>query len=142
MKLSAKTEYACIAVLELAARYGQDEPVRVRDIAGAHGVPARFLVQILIQLKAAGLVASTRGSSGGYRLIRPPEQLTLADVMSVVEGPLERPTSNLARATPETRVLVHAWSAATDAEHKLLDGTTFADLLDRCQAQAEPMYYI
>src|SRR4029453_18506042 len=56
MTISAKVEYACVAVLELAARYESDEPVRIRDIADAHGIPSRFLVQILLQLKGAGLV--------------------------------------------------------------------------------------
>ena len=64
MIVSAKTEYACIAVLELAARHGQPEPVRIRQIAEAHGIPSRFLVQILLQLKSAGLVQSTRGAAG------------------------------------------------------------------------------
>jgi hypothetical protein len=56
MRLSAKTEYAAIAVLELARNWTSDEPVRIRSIAAAHGVPSRFLVQILLQLKGAGLV--------------------------------------------------------------------------------------
>ena len=64
MIVSAKTEYACIAVLELAARHGRGEPVRIRDIADAHGIPSRFLVQILLQLKTAGLVQSVRGAAG------------------------------------------------------------------------------
>jgi len=77
MKVSAKTEYACIAMLELAAHYGTGQPVRVRRIAERHEVPARFLVQILLQLKGAGLVASVRGAAGGYQLLKPPEQVTL-----------------------------------------------------------------
>src|SRR5437868_6117456 len=63
VKVSAKTEYACIAMLELAASYGSGEPVRIRKIASEHGVPSRFLVQILLQLKGAGLVNSTRGAA-------------------------------------------------------------------------------
>ncbi len=54
MKLSAKSEYACVATLELAAAFGSNEPVRIRKIAEQHGIPARFLVQILLQLKGAG----------------------------------------------------------------------------------------
>ena len=67
MKLFAKTEYACIAVLELALRYQSGQPVRIREIAETHGIPARFLVQILLQLKGAGIVVSTRGAGGGYQ---------------------------------------------------------------------------
>jgi len=82
MRLSAKTEYASLAVLELALRQDRDEPVRIREISEAHGVPSRFLVQILLQLKAAGLVTSTRGSAGGYRLARDASEITLADIFS------------------------------------------------------------
>ena len=64
MKFSAKTEYACLAVLELARAYDSGEPVRIRTIADEHGIPSRFLVQILLQLKGAGLAASTRGARG------------------------------------------------------------------------------
>ena len=66
--ISARTEYACIAMLDLARHSEQPRPVRIRDIAERHGIPSRFLVQILLQLKAAGLVQSIRGAGGGYRL--------------------------------------------------------------------------
>ena len=62
------------------------EPVRVNWIAEQHGIPARFLVQILLQLKSSGIVASTRGAAGGYQLVRDPSQITLAEVMDVMEG--------------------------------------------------------
>ena len=86
MKISAKTEYACIAMLELAAQYGTGEPVRIRKIAERHDVPPRFLVQILLQLKGAGLVASVRGAAGGYHLLKPPQEVSLGQVMEVIEG--------------------------------------------------------
>ena len=86
MNVSAKTEYACIAVLELAAQHEAGEPVRIRDIAERHGIPSRFLVQILLQLKSAGLVSSVRGATGGYRLAKEPGEITLCEVMSVVDG--------------------------------------------------------
>ncbi|MEK6249372.1 MAG: Rrf2 family transcriptional regulator, partial [Planctomycetales bacterium] len=82
MKIGAKTEYACIAMLELADRFGTGQPVRIRDIADRQNIPSRFLVQILLQLKAAGLVSSTRGAAGGYQLIRDPDAITLAEVMT------------------------------------------------------------
>ena len=86
MNLSAKTEYACLAMLELAKEYDSGEPLQLRCIAAEHGIPARFLVQILLQLKGASLVASTRGAAGGYRLARPPQEITLAEVIDVTEG--------------------------------------------------------
>src|SRR6266571_3937217 len=87
MKVSAKAEYACVAMLELAASHGSPQPIRVKAIADAHGIPQRFLVQILLQLKGAGLVASTRGAAGGYQLTKPPETISLADILSVIDGP-------------------------------------------------------
>ena len=99
MKLSAKTEYACLAMLQLAEDYDSGEPVQIRRIADEHGIPSRFLVQILLQLKGASLVASTRGAAGGYRLARPPREITLAEVIEVMEGD-ERPATNAGKATP------------------------------------------
>lgn len=144
MNISAKTEYACLAVLELAAHYGAPEPVRIRDIADKHHIPSRFLVQILLQLKGVGLVASTRGALGGYQLQRPPEEITLAEVMTAVEG---RKTTNGRSAngtadTTNSRVLWQAWNRADSAQQEQLQGTTFADLLERMQGRPQEMYYI
>src|SRR5687767_7381379 len=85
MRISAKAEYACAAMLELAASHGSPQPVSIKAIADAHGLKARFLVQILIQLKTAGLVASVRGASGGYQLARAPEMITLAQVINAID---------------------------------------------------------
>ena len=141
MRISAKTEYACIAVLELAVRYEAGEPVRIREIADAHGIPSRFLVQILLQLKGAGLVASTRGACGGYRLIKSPAEITLGAVMQVIDGDsaLE---SNASVETPTTQVLLDTWREAAQAEDERLHGITFADLAQRTTGQPEGMYYI
>src|SRR5215469_3644248 len=109
MKISAKTEYACLAMLELAARYDSSEPVRIRAIADEHGIPSRFLVQILLQLKGAGLVASTRGASGGYQLIKPPDEISLAEVMAVIDGPDEPLTSSASPHSPSAHVLKATW---------------------------------
>jgi Rrf2 family protein len=142
MIVSAKTEYACIAVLELAARHATEEPVRIRDIAEAHGVPSRFLVQILLQLKSAGLVQSTRGAAGGYRLARAPEEITLLDVMTVVDPQLGQPATSAARATPTTRVLQRTWKEVAAKERDLLEGVTFAELAQQLKGAPEGMYYI
>src|SRR2546421_10062593 len=92
MRVSAKAEYACIAMLELAACHGEPQPVRIKAIADSHAIPQRFLVQILLQLKGAGLVTSVRGASGGYQLARPPAEISLADIINVVDrAPAPRP---------------------------------------------------
>jgi Rrf2 family protein len=142
VKLSAKTEYACLAVLELALQHESGRPVRVREIATRHGIPARFLVQILLQLKGAGLVASTRGLAGGYRLARDPGRISLGDVRGVMEGRRAEPDGNTGNQTRVARVLWATWRRAAAAQRDVLDGITFADLAAEVREPAESMYYI
>src|SRR5262245_27153924 len=97
MKISAKDEYACSAVLELAMNYDSDAPVRVQDIAQRRGIPLKFLFQIMQILKRVDIVRSKRGTEGGYVLARHPSQITIGDVISSVSGPfvqLSRPEAN------------------------------------------------
>jgi Rrf2 family cysteine metabolism transcriptional repressor len=132
MRLSAKAAYACLAMLELSAHHTDSQPVRLRTIAQAHRIPPRFLVQILLQLKAAGLVESTRGSSGGYQLARPPEGISLAEVISAIDrnsavppGPLALPRSPTAQAVREV------WEEIQAEERRILEDRTLAELARR-----------
>jgi Rrf2 family protein len=86
MRLSAKADYALRASVELAA--AGDGPVKADAISRAQEIPLRFLEQILLDLKHAGLVQSQRGAEGGYWLARPAAEVTLADLIRAVEGPL------------------------------------------------------
>jgi Rrf2 family protein len=142
MKVSAKTEYACLAMLELAARYGSGEPVRIRTIADEHGIPSRFLVQILLQLKGAGFVASTRGASGGYQLIKPPQEISLGEVMAVIEGQEGDINGTSADHSGTASVLVEAWREVAQAQRAALYGITFGDLMSRVKRRTENMFYI
>lgn len=144
MKISAKTEYACIAMFELASQYGSGEPVRIRRIAERHNVPPRFLVQILLQLKGAGLVSSVRGAAGGYQLLMPPEEISLGRVMEVIDGAAkeETQTSSASPDSPAVKVLDQAWKDVAAVQRKMLDGITLADLLERAKGQYEQMYNI
>jgi Rrf2 family protein len=143
VKVSAKTEYACLAMLELAARYGSGEPVRIRSIADEHGIPSRFLVQILLQLKGAGFVSSTRGASGGYQLVKTPQSISLGEVMSVIEGQENQsPASATGTRTATTRVLADAWSQIAKVEREMLQSITFGDLVQKIKRSSENMYYI
>lgn len=139
-KVSAKTEYACLAMLELAANYDSPDPVRVREIAEHHDIPPRFLVQILLQLKATGLIASTRGAAGGYRLNYPPREVTLAQVMQAIDGDTEQTTS--ASDSAAMQVLYHTWNEAADAQRDVLESVTFAELLEQARSKDADMYYI
>ena len=142
MNISAKTEYACIAVLELAARYDQGKPVRIRDIADANGIPSRFLVQILLQLKSAGIVGSTRGAAGGYQLVKPPSEITLAEVMAVSDGQSSDPVSSVERESAASRALMASWQNVAAVEREMLEAVTFEDLVERAALQTDNMYYI
>ncbi|MFM7149831.1 MAG: RrF2 family transcriptional regulator, partial [Gemmataceae bacterium] len=111
MRISAKAEYACAAMMELAGSHGEPQPLRVKSIAEAQGISARFLVQILLQLKTAGLVASVRGASGGYQLARPPENISLADIIHAIDERSLMPSSALSgiARTAVIEVLLGVW---------------------------------
>ncbi len=128
-------------MFELAAGYDQGEPIRIRTIADKHGIPSRFLVQILLQLKGAGWVLSTRGASGGYRLAQPPETISLADIISTIEGPAESEATPISRSKA-SRVLASIWNEIGQVERDMLSSITLDDLVRRAEESAEGMYYI
>ncbi len=98
-------------------------------------------MQILLQLKGAGFVASTRGAAGGYQLIKPPEEITLGEVMTVIEGNDFEITTSVDN-TPAARVLVDAWREVSQAQRDALYGITFGDLVARIKQGSENMFYI
>jgi Rrf2 family protein len=156
MRITFKTEYACIAMLELAASYDDPGPVRIKTIAEAQSIDARFLVQILLQLKTAGLVTSVRGAAGGYRLARPPEAITLAQIINAVADPSVAPSSTPSRSTrrkrllsnadqkrtPAAEVLLDVWQEVQAQEQRLLEQLTLAELLRRSQSDNALVYQI
>ncbi len=87
MRISAKVDYAVRAAVELAAAAG-DKPVKAERVANAQGIPLNFLENILGELRHAGIVRSHRGADGGFRLAKPPQDVSVADVIRAVEGPL------------------------------------------------------
>ncbi len=129
-------------MLELASQYGGHKPVRIRTIAQRHGIPARFLVQILLQLKAAGLVQSTRGAAGGYQLARDPAQVTLRDVTQILDGQPDTITSNAENATAISNTLIDTWNQFLSRQTEMLQSITLAELTQRAQLSNDPMYYI
>ncbi len=127
MKVSAKADYACLAMLALAARRPDEPPARIREIAEAHAIPERYLVQILLQLKGAGLVQSTRGAAGGYRLSRAADRITIGEVLTAIDGPSESPREP---QEPAARALAAVWREAYEAERAVFDSTSLADLVE------------
>ena len=144
MRISAKAEYACVAMLELAAGHRAPQPLRIKAIADAQGIPQRFLVQILLQLKTAGLVASIRGASGGYQLARPPEKISLADVITAIDdrGLTTRSALGQAHRSPAVEVLLATWREVQEQEQRLLESLTLAELLRRAQQTSSASYQI
>ena len=96
MRISAKADYAVRAALELASHH-DGEPVKGEKLAEAQGIPLQFLEHILLELKHARLIQARRGAKGGYWLARDPAEITIADVIRAVEGPL----ANIHENAPE-----------------------------------------
>lgn len=86
MKLSVKVDYACRVLAQLAKYHGTEELAHIEELARIEAVPANYLVQILSELRNGGLILSRRGKQGGYMLARAPEEITLYDIVKLIEG--------------------------------------------------------
>ncbi len=124
--LKAKTRYALLAALNLAERYDGDNPTKLQEIAVSTGIPDKYLVHILISLKKRALVNSSRGSKGGYWLMRRPELITMAEVVDAVEPrqQVEPPPE-----TEHDRLVVELWNQALNRMQGYLAGITLADAM-------------
>lgn len=143
MKISAKAEYACLAMLELAANSRDRGPLAVKVIADVQGITQHFLVQILLQLKNAGLVNSIRGSSGGYQLAVPPERVSLAQIIRAVDDrSLTVPGEPEGETTPFKEALRAVWREVHTAEQRMLESVSLADLINKTQAKDVLSYQI
>jgi Rrf2 family protein len=130
MRISAKADYAVRAVVELAAAEG-DKPVKAERVANAQEIPLNFLENILGELRHAGVVRSHRGAEGGFRLARPPEEITVADVIRAVEGPLASvrggPPEDANYAGAATS-LPRVWIAVRANLRRVVENVTIADI--------------
>ena len=133
VRVSTRGDYASRALLSLALD-GGDTPVSVRDIATRTGLPQPYLEQILLALKGAGLVRSKRGVGGGYVLARSPDDITLGDIVSAVDGPITlgdfgEPHTGGACDHQGQCVLLAVWGDVADHMRRHLDGLHLADLV-------------
>ena len=128
--MSAKAEYAVRAMIQLAAA-GTDGLVKTEDLAKAQGIPAQFLVDILSELRADRLVRSHRGRDGGYELARPADQISIADVLRCIDGPLasvrDIGLGDLDYTGPTT-ALADVWRALRASMRSVLEQTSLADV--------------
>jgi Rrf2 family protein len=133
-----------MAMLQLAVSAGEPQPVRIKTIHDATGIPLRFLVQILLQLKTAGLVASVRGAAGGYQLARSPETISLAAIITAIDDRTLAPTSALTKVLPSPVVdaLLGAMREIQREEQRMLEEVTLAELLRRAQEKDIHSYQI
>lgn len=129
MKVSTRGDYAARALLSLAL-HGSQEPTSVKEIAERTGLPQPYLEQILLAVKGAGLVRSKRGVGGGYVLARPPERISLADILAAVDGPLAGPVAAHDHCEGHC-VLQEVWAQVSEATRARLAELTLADLVDR-----------
>lgn len=135
--LSSRARYATRALLDLSLRE-PGKAVLIQDIAQSQDIPLKFLQQILASLKIAGILVSRKGPGGGYALARPPELITLGEVVRAMDGmiaPISCVSKNRFKEcgcpNPDTCVLREAFGEVRDAMSDVMDGTTFANLRDR-----------
>jgi Rrf2 family protein len=145
VRISAKGEYAIKAVLDLALHRDRGL-IPIQEVAMRQAIPQRYLEQVLLSLKRAGFLTSRRGSSGGYHLTRPPEELTVGAVLRAVEGagaPFER--LGPSRRNGDADELADLWAEIGRAVSTVVDGLTIGELAERVRARhsaARPMYHI
>ena len=143
MVFSAKTEYGLVALIEIAAKYGTGGVTQGAEIAARQAIPDRYLEQLLTSLRRSGILHSIRGPKGGYQLARPPAEISVAEVVSCLDGSQ--------RATPQTRRQSLEFEALQDlnqqlnaARQALLRNTTLATLIAQRdnKARDSAMYFI
>ena len=129
LSITTKSPYAVRALAELA-RMGGDDPVPIGELARRREIPVQFLEQLFAVLRRAGLLRSQRGVKGGYSFARPPADITVLEVVELLDGPLGRDSAGI-------------FADAAEAARKVFAETTIADIIDREQREAgAAMYYI
>lgn len=139
MKFSARVSYGLRAASLLGERYGLG-PVLGKDISEAEALPAAYLEQIMASLRRADLVTGTRGARGGYVLARSPEQITITELISALEGPIqlsECPGGPSCCASPETCAIRELFTTGEAALLDVFDSRRLSDLIDRREALRE-----
>lgn len=131
MRLTAKSEYGLLAAIDLACHKGEG-PVSAREISEHRGIPPRFLEQLLVQLRRAGIVTASRGARGGFELARDPSDISVLEVVEALEGPL---SSSVCDADVSGGCLKSpacaassVWTRATGALRDVFASTTLAEL--------------
>jgi Rrf2 family protein len=149
MKISAKSEYGLIALIDVANHFGS-EPIQVRNIANRYNIPERFLEQIMTTLKKAGLVRSIRGSHGGYQLAKTPWEITLGDALKALDGdisPMYCVSEDSKEQCSKERLctIKDVWEEIRGCIQKTLSSITLKDMCNKKmerEMKATHMYFI
>ena len=146
MKITQKGSYALKAVLDLSVHYGEGLAT-IQAIANRIAAPAKFLEQVLVELKRAGFIESRRGKVGGYRLSRSPSNITLGEIVQFIDGSFKPVSENISdrptRGDSYREALTPVWQRVLQATSDIIDHITFEDLATKvCSVQNEPTYAI
>jgi Rrf2 family protein len=145
VELSCKSEYAILALLEMATNYQSGEPEQIRQIAAQQNIPDRYLEQLLATLRRGGIIKSQRGSKGGYLLAREPRKITILEILECLEGLDVRPSAQEVNSrTVDSSVIEEIWQEACQAANSVLQKYTLQELCEKRDSlrQVDIMYYI
>jgi Rrf2 family protein len=145
VELSCKSEYALLALLELATHYSSGEPLQIRQIAAEQNIPDRYLEQLLATLRRSGLVRSQRGARGGYLLAKEPWKISLLDIVTCIEGfEAQSAKSGQEPQSLGSAVIHEIWHEVRQTADAVLSKYTIQDLAEKRDARrrVDIMYYI
>jgi Rrf2 family protein len=141
--LSPKVEYALVALLEIAIQTDSKKPVTIGEITSRHPIPERYLEQILAALRRGGLLKSMRGAKGGYILSREPRDISLLEVVRLIEGE-QRGKDEAENITLEMRIIRDSWEKVDLSSQSLLENHSLDELcrMREMNLKQNMMYYI
>ena len=142
MKISAKTDYACRALIELSQHWPKTTPMGITAIADNQNIPIKYLPHILIQLKSLGIVESVRGQHGGYLLVKAPKEIRLSEI---VQGFSTVKLFSVPKSlkSKQKNILQEIWQETQGAVFSFMDSITFEDIINRQRSFVKvPMYTI
>ncbi|QYX33508.1 RrF2 family transcriptional regulator [Sphaerospermopsis torques-reginae] len=145
MELSCKSEYAILALLEMATHYESGEPMQIRQIAAQQDIPDRYLEQLLATLRRGGIVKSQRGSKGGYLLAREPWKISVFDILECLEGfDIKTGEDDTNPKSLDSAIVEEIWQEARQAANAVLQKYSLQDLCEQrdSRRQLDIMYYI
>ncbi|TAE52759.1 MAG: Rrf2 family transcriptional regulator [Nostocales cyanobacterium] len=145
MELSCKSEYAILALLEMATHYENGEPMQIRQIANQQNIPDRYLEQLLATLRRGGIVKSQRGSKGGYFLAREPWKISVLDILECLEGfDIKAAEEDSNPKSIDSSMVEEIWQEARQAANSVLQKYSLQDLCEKrdLRKQLDIMYYI